>query len=39
MKLLNGWDDVDLTLSEGDAIARFVVEDAKARPWAIPQVD
>jgi 3-isopropylmalate/(R)-2-methylmalate dehydratase small subunit len=36
MKLLNGWDDIDLTLSHTDAIARFSAEDAKRRPWALP---
>jgi 3-isopropylmalate/(R)-2-methylmalate dehydratase small subunit len=35
MKLLNGWDDIDLTLSRKDAIAQFVAEDAKRRPWAL----
>lgn len=37
MKLLNGWDDIDLTLSQADAIARFAAEDAVRRPWAIPR--
>jgi 3-isopropylmalate/(R)-2-methylmalate dehydratase small subunit len=37
MKLLNGWDDIDLTLSQTDAIARFAAEDARRRPWAVPQ--
>jgi len=37
MKLLNGWDDIDLTLSQTDAIARFTAEDAGRRPWAVPQ--
>lgn len=35
MKLLNGWDDIDLTLSHKDAIARFATDDAKRRPWAL----
>jgi 3-isopropylmalate/(R)-2-methylmalate dehydratase small subunit len=34
MKLLNGWDDIDLTLSHKDTIARFAMDDAKMRPWA-----
>jgi 3-isopropylmalate/(R)-2-methylmalate dehydratase small subunit len=38
MKLLNGWDDIDLTLNQADAIARFTAEDAKRRPWAVPHV-
>ncbi len=33
-QLLNGWDDVDLTLAEQPAIERFRAQDAKARPWA-----
>jgi 3-isopropylmalate/(R)-2-methylmalate dehydratase small subunit len=33
-KLLNGWDDIDLTLSHVEAIAGFVEEDRKQRPWA-----
>jgi 3-isopropylmalate/(R)-2-methylmalate dehydratase small subunit len=35
MKLLNGWDDIDLTLNHDDAISRFVAEDARRRPWAL----
>jgi 3-isopropylmalate/(R)-2-methylmalate dehydratase small subunit len=35
IKLLNGWDDIDLTLSQDDAIGRFVAEDSKRRPWAL----
>ncbi len=37
MKLLNGWDDIDLTLNQADAIARFTAEDAERRPWAAPR--
>ncbi|WP_339950497.1 3-isopropylmalate dehydratase small subunit [uncultured Albimonas sp.] len=33
-KLLNGWDDVDMTLSHASAIAAFAEADARARPWA-----
>ncbi|MHB2169805.1 3-isopropylmalate dehydratase small subunit [Alsobacter sp. R-9] len=36
-QLLNGWDDIDLTRSNADAIARFVAADATARPWATPR--
>lgn len=36
-QLLNGWDDIDLTLAEGDAIAAFTVRDAGERPWAAPR--
>lgn len=37
VKLLNGWDDIDLTLSHADAIEAFRHHDAAARPWARPQ--
>ena len=37
MKLLNGWDDIDLTLSQGEAITQFTADDAKKRPWAVPR--
>ena len=37
-KLLNGWDDLDLTLSYGPAIAEFQERDRTGRPWALPQV-
>lgn len=37
MKLLNGWDDIDLTLNQADAIARFTAQDANKRPWAVPR--
>lgn len=36
-KLLNGWDDIDLTLSHADAIRSFAEEDAAARSWAKPR--
>ncbi|WP_439498904.1 3-isopropylmalate dehydratase small subunit [Bosea sp. (in: a-proteobacteria)] len=36
-KLLNGWDDIDLTLSQAGAIKAFVATDAAARPWAAPR--
>lgn len=35
-KLLNGWDDIDLTGSHGDRIAAFAAADARRRPWAQP---
>ena len=37
-KLLNGWDDIDITLSQADAIARFRAEDSVRRPWTTPRV-
>ena len=33
-RLLNGWDDLDLTLSHRAAIDRFQEEDRIVRPWA-----
>ena len=35
-KLLNGWDDIDITLTHAADIARFVAADARERPWALP---
>lgn len=35
-KLLNGWNDVDLTLSFAEQIKHFAMRDAKARPWLSP---
>lgn len=35
-KLLNGWDDIDLTRSHAQAIERFQEEDRIARPWLEP---
>jgi 3-isopropylmalate/(R)-2-methylmalate dehydratase small subunit len=35
-RLLNGWDDLDVTNSFRGQIAAFKVADRKARPWAIP---
>ena len=34
MRLLNGWDELDLTLRHQDAIAAFQRTDIAARPWA-----
>jgi 3-isopropylmalate/(R)-2-methylmalate dehydratase small subunit len=36
-KLLNGWDDLDLTASYGAEIASFAARDAAARPWMPPR--
>ena len=35
-RLLNGWDDIDVTNSFAAEIAAFVDADAAARPWAVP---
>ncbi|KAA2236010.1 3-isopropylmalate dehydratase small subunit [Salinarimonas soli] len=35
-KLLNGWDDLDLTLSHADAIRAWAEADAERRRWARP---
>jgi 3-isopropylmalate/(R)-2-methylmalate dehydratase small subunit len=37
-KLLNGWDDLDLTASHGREIASFAAADAVKRPWAAPRL-
>lgn len=37
MKLLNGWDDIDLTRSFAGAIAEFQTADRIRRPWAVPR--
>jgi len=36
-QLLNGWDDIDLTLNEAPAIAAFREHDETTRPWAKPR--
>ncbi len=36
MKLLNGWDDLDLTASYRPEIERFFERDQQLRPWAQP---
>lgn len=36
IKLLRGWEDLDLTLSYQDAIAAFAQADRERRPWATP---
>jgi len=36
-RLLNGWDDLDLTASYKDRIAAFAAQDRKSRPWAVPR--
>jgi 3-isopropylmalate/(R)-2-methylmalate dehydratase small subunit len=35
-RLLNGWDDIDLTASCRDQINAFRSADSQRRPWAIP---
>jgi 3-isopropylmalate/(R)-2-methylmalate dehydratase small subunit len=35
-RLLNGWDDLDLTASYREEIAAFRARDRAARPWAVP---
>jgi 3-isopropylmalate/(R)-2-methylmalate dehydratase small subunit len=36
-RLLNGWDDIDLTRSHQADIDRFVASDRVTRPWAQPR--
>jgi 3-isopropylmalate/(R)-2-methylmalate dehydratase small subunit len=38
-RLLNGWDDIDLTRSYRDRIAAFKETDRAARPWAVPTAE
>lgn len=35
-KLINGWDDIDLTLQHADRIRRFRDERHSAAPWVFP---
>ena len=37
MRLLNGWDDLDLTATYKDQIGAFAAKDRSARPWAVPR--
>jgi 3-isopropylmalate/(R)-2-methylmalate dehydratase small subunit len=37
-KLLNGWDDIDLTRNHAEAIAAFVAADMPRRPWMAPRL-
>lgn len=39
MRLLNGWDDIDLTRARQGEIDAFAARDAGARPWAQPEKD
>jgi len=36
-KLRNGWDDIELTRSYGDRIARFAIARRKSAPWIWPE--
>jgi 3-isopropylmalate/(R)-2-methylmalate dehydratase small subunit len=36
MRLLNGWEDIDLTRSHAVEIASFKAMDRQRRPWAVP---
>jgi len=38
-QLLNGWDDVDLTESYRDRIAKFSAEHRALKPWVVPARD
>jgi 3-isopropylmalate/(R)-2-methylmalate dehydratase small subunit len=37
MRLLNGWDDLDLTATYKDRIESFAAKDRGERPWAVPR--
>ena len=36
MRLLNGWDDLDLTKQYKSQIDAFAAKDKATRPWAVP---
>jgi 3-isopropylmalate/(R)-2-methylmalate dehydratase small subunit len=36
MRLLNGWNDIDLTESYSERITAFKGRDKRERPWAVP---
>jgi 3-isopropylmalate/(R)-2-methylmalate dehydratase small subunit len=36
-RLLNGWDDLDLTATYKDKIEAFAAKDRAERPWAVPR--
>jgi 3-isopropylmalate/(R)-2-methylmalate dehydratase small subunit len=36
IKLLKGWDDIDMTRSYATEIREFAARDGAARPWALP---
>lgn len=38
MRLLNGWDDIDVTESYRSRIAAFRAQDKNERPWAEPRI-
>ena len=35
-RLINGWDDLDLTKQYKSQIEAFAAKDRAARPWAVP---
>jgi 3-isopropylmalate/(R)-2-methylmalate dehydratase small subunit len=37
MRLINGWDDLDLTANYKDQIEAFAAKDRGERPWAVPR--
>lgn len=36
LKLMNGWDDIDLTRAHAEEIARYAAQRAVTAPWAFP---
>jgi 3-isopropylmalate/(R)-2-methylmalate dehydratase small subunit len=36
-RLLNGWDELDLTAQHKDKIAAFAAKDLAERSWAVPR--
>ena len=39
LKLINGWDDIDLTRDHNNDIQTFRAEHRKNAPWAVPQIN
>jgi len=37
VRLINGWDELDLTAQHTDRIAAFAARDRAERPWAVPR--
>ena len=37
-KLINGWDDIDLTATHAEAIRTFAAQREKTAPWSAPSV-
>jgi 3-isopropylmalate/(R)-2-methylmalate dehydratase small subunit len=36
-RLINGWDELDMTAQYRDRIEAFAAKDRTERPWAVPR--